>query len=116
MSSETLRNVGITALVSALTLTTADGVVARTIVSQLERAAIARLGVEAALSATALAAGGRAELERDILQTWTDYYLGALDAAKDIETGGSSPATLATITAARERVRTEGARRVAAIR
>ncbi len=116
VSAETLRNVGITALVSALTLTTADGAVARAIVSELERSAIARLGVEAALSATALASGGKADLEREILQTWADYYLGALDTTRDIETGGASPATLVAISAARERVRTEGARRVAAIR
>ena len=116
VSAATLQNVGISALVSALTLTTADGSMARSLVAELERAAIARLDVELALSRAAITAGGAAALERDILQTWADYYVNALATMSDIEVGGSSPPTVAAIAAARERVRLAGSVHVAAIK
>ncbi|MEP6620537.1 MAG: M28 family peptidase [bacterium] len=116
VSATTLQNAGITALVSALTLTSADGEVARSIVSQLEGAAIARLDTELALSRAVVAGGGDAAKERDILQTWTEYYDASIATTSDIEIGGSSPQTTALIAAARERVRAAGAKRVAQIK
>ena len=116
VSATTLQNVGISALVSALTLTSADGAVARSMVAELERAAVARLDVEVALSRTAMAAGGSAATEREILETWTDYYDRALATVADVETGGSSARTLAAITSARRRVVAAGAERMAGIR
>jgi hypothetical protein len=116
VSAATLQNVGIAALVSALTLTSADGEVARSVVAEVERAAIARLDTELALSRAAVSAGGDAAKESDILQTWTDYYDRALATVSDVETGGSSTQTLDAIGRARERVRTAGATRLAAIR
>ncbi|MEO5817299.1 MAG: M28 family peptidase [Gemmatimonadaceae bacterium] len=116
VSAATLQNVGISALVSALTLTNADGAMARSLVAEEERAAVARLDVETALSRAAMAAGGNATNERDILQTWTDYYVNSLATMSDIESGGSSTQTTAAIAAARDRVRAVGARRVASIK
>ncbi len=54
VSKDELVNVGNAALASVLTLTSADGATARALVAELERAAIARLDVETALSKTAL--------------------------------------------------------------
>jgi hypothetical protein len=116
VSAVTLKNVGVSALVSALTLANADGAMARTLVAELERAAIARLDIETALSRTALAGGGAMATERDILQTWTDYYVGALGAMTEIEVGGSSAETSAAITAAQGRVRAAGAARLASLK
>jgi len=116
VSAATLQNVGIAALVSALTLTSADGEVARNVVAELERAAIARLDTELALSRATVSAGGDAAKERDILQTWTDYYDRALATVSDVETGGSSTQTMDAIGKARERVLAAGAARVAAIK
>ena len=116
VSATTLRNVGTAALVSALTLTSADGDVARSIVSQLQSAAMARLDTEAALSHAAVAAGGDAAHEREILQTWADYYVATIATAGDIEVGGSSSQTASAIAAARERVRMAGTQRVAQIK
>jgi hypothetical protein len=113
-----LTNVGVTALVSALTLTSADGATARALVAEQERAAIARLDVETRLSRAVLAEQGsaaRAEQE-DILRTWTDYYAGALRSMTDIEVGGASNETRAAIDAAVARVREAGAQRLAALR
>ena len=115
VSAATLQNVGISALVSALVLTTADGVTARTVVDDLEHAAIARLDVETALSRAAIAAGGDAAHEREIIQTWTDYYDRSLATVVDVETGGSSPETVAAIAKARERVIAAGSSHLAAL-
>ncbi|MEP6992600.1 MAG: peptidase M28, partial [bacterium] len=116
VSAVTLRNVGISALVSALTLTSADGAVARAMTAELERAAIARLDTELALSRAAVAADGAVATERDILETWTDYYARSIATLSDVEIGGSTPATAAAISAAAARVRAAGASRLAQLR
>jgi len=110
-----LTNVGEAALAAVLTLTSADGPTARDLVGEIERAAIARLDVELALSRVALAAGGDRAKETDILRTWTDYYVGALHSMTDIEVGGSSPQTIAAIDAAAARVKQGGEQRLAQI-
>ena len=104
VSADELKNVGVSALVSALLLTSADGTAARAIVAEVERAAIARLTTERALSVAALAEGGDAAKERDILETWGAWYDGALASTADIEVGGASVETRAAIVDARARV------------
>jgi hypothetical protein len=116
VSTRTMTNVGVTALASALTLTTANGEVARAIIGQTEEAATDRLARELALSKQAIAGGGDSDREIDILQTWTDYYVGALGAAADIELGGSSATTKAAIEAAQARVKQTGQSAIAAIK
>ena len=74
----------------------------------IERAAIARLDTELALSQAAIAAGGDRAKEEDILRTWTDYYVAAIHTMTDIEVGGSSRETLAAIDAAAARVKQAG--------
>jgi hypothetical protein len=115
VSKDELVNVGNAALASVLTLTSADGATARALIAELERAAVARLDVETALSTKAIAAGGARSVEEDILQTWTDYYVASLHTMTDIEVGGSSPATLAAIDAAAARVKQAGAERLASL-
>jgi hypothetical protein len=97
VSADELKNVGVSALVSALTLASATGETARAVIAEVGRAAIARLATEATLSAAALKSGGDAAKERDILQTWGSYYMDALRTTADIEVGGASAATRAAI-------------------
>ena len=104
VSSSTLANSGISALVSALTLTSADGPTTRALIDEVEAAASRRIETERVLSRAALAAGGDAAHETDILSTWIDYYVKAVGAMRDIEVGGSSAETQAAIAAAVERV------------
>lgn len=104
VSPVTLRNVGITALVSALALTTADGAMTRALIAEVADAAVARLETEAALSAAAVRAGGDPAVERDILDTWAAWYRDALATFDDLEVGGTQAATRAAITAAQARV------------
>jgi hypothetical protein len=117
VSPKELANVGVSALVAALTLASADGATARALVGEVERAAVARLDTEAALSRTALrAGGGDPGLERTILETWTDWYRKAIRTMSEIEVGGSSPETRKAIGAAEASVRRAGAERVAKLR
>ena len=97
VSSATLANVGAAAFVSVLTLTSADGPTTRALVAEVENAAKRRIETERRLSRAAIAAGGDRARESDILRTWIDYYVAAIEAMRDIEVGGSSPATTATI-------------------
>ena len=116
VSPRELGNVGVSALVSALTLATADGPTTRLLVGEVQRAALARLDAEAALSRGAVSAGGDAAKERLILETWTDWYRGAIRSMAEIEVGGSSAETKRAIAAAEAAVRRAGADRVARLR
>ena len=109
VSKQELVNVGTSAIISVLTLASADGPTARALVAEQERMAIARLDVETKLSRAAIAAGGDRAKENDILSTWTDYYVAAIKKMNDIEVGGSSAATNAAIDAAAARVQKAGA-------
>lgn len=115
VSADELRNVGMSALVSALVLTGADGSVARAVVAEVERAAVARLATETALSRTAVAGGATLAEQRDILDTWASYYSEALGTAAEVEVGGASPETLAAIAASRARVDAARAQALAAL-
>jgi aminopeptidase YwaD len=105
VSARTLANVGTAALVSALTLANADGPTTRAIVAEVEAAAMARLETETALSRAAVRSSATARPhEEHILRAWGKYYEGALAAASEIEVGGASAETSATIQAAVRRV------------
>ena len=112
VSATTLKNVGTSALVSALVLASADAATAQGIVAEVERAAIARLDAEAKLSADTLTRGGTIAHETLILRTWTDWYRDAIRAAAEIEVGGSSPGTVQAIEGAAGRVERAGVERL----
>jgi len=116
VSPREMTNVGVSALVSAFTLVSADGATARALVTEVERAAIARLDVEAALSRAALTSGGDRSRERTILETWTDWYRNAIGTMAEIEVGGSSAETRRAISAAQSAVQRAGSERVGRIR
>lgn len=116
VSPREMTNVGVSALVSALTLASADGETARALVAEVERAALTRLEAEAALSRTALSAGGDRAKEQLILRTWTDWYRDAIRTMSEIEVGGSSPATERVIKAAESAIQRTGAERSARLR
>jgi aminopeptidase YwaD len=113
VSKDELMNVGNAALAAILTMTSADGATARSLVAEVERAAVARLDVETTLSKAAISGGKPGATERDIIKTWTDYYVAAIHTMTDIEVGGSSKETLAAIDAAANRVRVTGDERLA---
>ena len=110
VSAETLENVGTCALVTALTLASADGQTARALTREVEGAAGVRLAAEAELSRAAVAAGEPPAEQAHILDVWTAWYVGALRSLADVEVGGSSPETQGAIAAAVSRVQAEGQR------
>ena len=116
VSPRELANVGVSALVSALTLASADGATTRALVAELERAARGRLDAETALSVDALAKGGDRGKERLILDTWTDWYRRAVRTTSEIEVGGSSRETQVAIDAADAAIEKAGKERVAKLR
>jgi hypothetical protein len=116
VSAEEMKNSGTAALVSGLTMASADGATARAIVSEVERAGLARLETERKLSVDTLSKGGNAAYESHILETWGAWYRDALKTADDIEVGGSSDATKAAIAASAKRVDDATARAVANIK
>ena len=116
VSAKELANVGVSALVSALALASADGHTARALVAEVEHAAMARLDTEAALSRAQLSSGGDRGRERLILETWTDWYRKAIRSMAEIEVGGSSRETQKAIDVAEAAVQRAGADRVAKLR
>lgn len=105
VSPNEMRNVGVTALVSALALTSVDAAMARGLIAEVRDAAIARLNTEARLSAAVIRRGGAKAGELDIINTWADYYDASLQAFTDLELGGTSSEGRPAIDAARARVR-----------
>ncbi len=104
VSAQTLKNVGVCAAVSAMTLTSADAGVAQALIGELERAALERIEVERVLSLEALSAGEDSVEQRLIIETWGSWYDDALASMDDVEVGGSSRETTARLVEARARV------------
>jgi aminopeptidase YwaD len=105
VSATELRNVGITALVSALALTDPDSVLVGGLIFEVERAARERLATEQRLGVAAIRAGGDAVQERDIVTTWAAWYDAALESFIDLEVGGPTGAIRGEIARAKEVVR-----------
>lgn len=104
VSPATLRNAGVCALVTALTLASADEQTTRFLVARLEDTARRRLATETALSRAALARGAVPDEQRRIVAAWADYYVGAIRAAADIPVGGPDAAIRTAIAAAAQAV------------
>lgn len=97
VSSTTMKNVGVSALVSALTLASADSETAGSIVVEIKTAAMKRLEAEFELSRVALEGGADLQEEIKILTAWTNWYVEAISSTVDIEVDGPSPQTAAAI-------------------
>ena len=107
VSADELKNAGVTALATALTLVSADGKRARSLVAEVLAAARSRLDTEMMLGRQALDRGASVDVERDILSTWGAWYDAALESMRDIEVGGASAETITAIEQAREALRAD---------
>src|SRR5690554_999340 len=86
VSKTTLKNVGTGALVSALILTGNQEQASTLVLEETTNAAINRLGVEFELSKAEVQSGGDLDAEIDILETWADWYIGAVGHSNDMLT------------------------------
>lgn len=86
VSATTLKNVGTGALITALVLTSDQDELVGFVLDELESAALERLKVEFELSKTEIENGGSIADEKDILDTWADWYVKAIESTSDILT------------------------------
>ncbi|MTI40227.1 M28 family peptidase [Fulvivirga lutimaris] len=84
VSQETLKNVSISALVSAYTLINADYTTARQVIQTILNAAEKRLNNEFVLSKKAITNGKLVADETKILTAWNNWYLDALGSIEDL--------------------------------
>ena len=103
VSSATLANVGSCALSTGLLLAQGSPDVARAALDELAGVAERALATQAALSDSAMRAGSSAASERLVIETWRDYYLGALARVPDLALSPDAIAPM--LSAAQARVR-----------
>lgn len=84
VSKTTLKNVGTTALIAAYTLLNADETTAKSIITDLEKAAINRLNEELKQSKIAINKGEKLEQQIEIINTWKDWYQKSLATTLDL--------------------------------
>jgi len=78
VSAWEMKNVGVSALAAAYTLTANNEKLVHYLIDEYKQSALKRLDVEAALSKTAIANGGNKETELHILEVWAKFYVDAL--------------------------------------
>ena len=108
VSASEMRNVGVSALVGALVLASADEAAAIAIIEEVTGAAIRRLDTEYALSRGEIDGGGEVAVEVRVIRLWRDWYAGAIRKCVDIESGGASATTMQVIEESVERVTVHG--------
>lgn len=84
VSAWEMKNVGVSALAGAYTLTTNNEKLVQYLIDEYKQSALKRLDIEAVLSKTAIANGGNKETEIHILEVWAKFYLDALEKMDEI--------------------------------
>jgi hypothetical protein len=97
VSAEEMKNVGVSALATAFTLTSADEATALYLIDEVKTNAFERLGVEYELSKAAIAKGASVKDEQHIIEVWTAWYKVAIEKMTDIEVSGTSTKVTARI-------------------
>ncbi len=91
VSAWEMKNVGVSALVSAMTLTSTDEKTALFLVEELQESASKRLDIETKLSQEAIQKGATKDSESHILEVWGKYYEDALGKMENLLAGGITP-------------------------
>lgn len=84
VSAWEMKNVGVSALAAAYTLTANNEKLVQYLIDEYKQSALKRLDIEAALSKTAIANGGNKATEIHILEVWTKFYVDALGKMNEI--------------------------------
>lgn len=91
VSAWEMKNVGVSALVSALILTSTDEKTALFLIEELQASALKRLNIETKLSQEAIPKGAGKDTESHILEVWGKYYEDALGKMENLVAGGITP-------------------------
>ena len=105
VSPQEMKNVGISALVSAMTLTGNNEQTALYLVNEYRESAYKRLATEHALSMDAVTKdAAKKASEVHIIETWGKFYQDALAKMSNLQPGGNSSKTSAAIEQAKQDV------------
>jgi len=85
-----MKNVGVSALAAAFTLTSASESTTLFLIEEIRNNAMERLVTEHTLSKEAIAKGAAVKDEQHILEVWTAWYKMALEKMVDINTAGAT--------------------------
>jgi hypothetical protein len=92
VSAAEMRNVGISALATAFTLSCANENTTLFLIEEIKKNAIKRLETEFALSQEAIRNGAAIKNEQHILAVWSSWYETALEKMNDIPVSRDTPA------------------------
>jgi aminopeptidase YwaD len=106
VSAWEMKNVGVSALVSAMILSSMNEATGLYLIEELKQAAFKRLSTELVLSKELLTKGGKKETESHILETWGKYYSDALGKMEDLLPGGNTAKLAEAIASAQKAVNT----------
>ncbi len=101
-STKEMKNVGVSALATAYILASANEEKTLLLIDEIQKNALDRLDVEAALSKEAVAKGAKVNDEQHILEVWTSYYTAALDKMTEIPVKGTTKRIDTKIAASKE--------------
>ena len=102
VSAQEMKNVGVSALAAAYTLTAADEATTLALINELQKNATDRLQAEFNLGLQAVNTGSTMEAERHKLDVWTKWYTDAISKMVDINTTGTTPKIAGSIAAAQQ--------------
>ena len=105
VSAWEMKNVGVSALVSAMTLTSTNEKTALFLVEELQESALKRLEIETNLSQEAVQKGTTKDSESHIVEVWGKYYEDALSKMENLLAGGITPKIQRAIALAQKTVK-----------
>jgi hypothetical protein len=116
VSADEMRNVGISALATAFTLSSSDENTTLFLVEEIKANAFKRLDTEFSLSREAILEGAETKIEQHILSVWSSWYEKALERMNEIPVSGESPAIRKKIAEAVEQVKNKSKDLIASLK
>jgi hypothetical protein len=104
VSAQEMKNVGVSALATAYTLTAADELTTISLIDELQKNATDRLQTEFKLGLQAIKDGSPADAEKHKIDVWAKWYTDAVGKMTDINTSGASAAVSTKIASTQKTV------------
>ncbi len=104
VSATEMKNVGVSALAAAFTLTAANEKTSLQLISEITNNALQRLQTEYGLSSSAIQNGAAAVSEQHIIDVWANWYKNAIGKMSDINVKGITRNIQSAILTAKKKV------------